>query len=168
VFQSGFRRHHIIASAVLKVTEDIRLSIEDVSRSQCCYSFFHMRLIWWCMSYCCACCEMTKIVGCCWYAGGVISWWTSTVCEIWWSRAFCWRCDVWSSSGISSWSAHVCIINWWRLEDYQVLPFSHLCGWSADCCVSAFQRCIDELNLDLQRVLAVANGLELNTMKSQA
>jgi hypothetical protein len=36
------------------------------------------------------------------------------------------------------------------------------------CAVSAFQRCIDELNLDLQRVLAVANGLKLNPMKSQA
>jgi hypothetical protein len=29
VFQSGFRRHHSTAAAVLKVTEDIRLSIKD-------------------------------------------------------------------------------------------------------------------------------------------
>jgi hypothetical protein len=29
VFQSGFRRHHSTAAAVLKVTEDIRLSMED-------------------------------------------------------------------------------------------------------------------------------------------
>jgi hypothetical protein len=36
------------------------------------------------------------------------------------------------------------------------------------CAVSAFQRCIDELNLDLQCVLAVANGIKLNPMKSQA
>jgi hypothetical protein len=35
--------------------------------------------------------------------------------------------------------------------------------------VSNFQRCIDELNLDLQRVheWATANGLDLNPMKSQ-
>jgi hypothetical protein len=29
VCQSGFRRHHSTTAAVLKVTEDIRLSIED-------------------------------------------------------------------------------------------------------------------------------------------
>jgi hypothetical protein len=29
VFESGFRRHHCTAAAVLKVTEDIRLSMED-------------------------------------------------------------------------------------------------------------------------------------------
>jgi hypothetical protein len=29
VFQSGFRRHHSTATAVLKVTKDIRLSMED-------------------------------------------------------------------------------------------------------------------------------------------
>jgi hypothetical protein len=29
VFQSGFRRHHSTTAAVLKVTEDIRLSMED-------------------------------------------------------------------------------------------------------------------------------------------
>jgi hypothetical protein len=29
MFQSGFRRHQSTAAAVLKVTEDIRLSMED-------------------------------------------------------------------------------------------------------------------------------------------
>jgi hypothetical protein len=35
--------------------------------------------------------------------------------------------------------------------------------------VSVFQRCVDELNLDLQRVheWAAANGLKLNPRKSQ-
>jgi hypothetical protein len=37
------------------------------------------------------------------------------------------------------------------------------------CAASDFQRCMDELNLDLQRVheLAAENGLKLNPMKSQ-
>jgi hypothetical protein len=37
------------------------------------------------------------------------------------------------------------------------------------CAVSDFQKCIDELNLDLQRVheWASANGLKLNPKKSQ-
>jgi hypothetical protein len=37
------------------------------------------------------------------------------------------------------------------------------------CAVSDFQRCIDEFNLDLQRVheLAAANGLKLNPVKCQ-
>jgi hypothetical protein len=47
-------------------------------------------------------------------------------------RTICWGCDLWGSSGICSWSALVYIIYWRLLKGYQVLPFSHLCGWSAD------------------------------------
>jgi hypothetical protein len=45
-----------------------------------------------------------------------------------------------------------------------------ICKILHTCAVSDFQRCIDEFNLDLQRVhdWAAANGLKLNPIKSQA
>jgi hypothetical protein len=71
-----------------------------------------------------------------------------------------------------SWSALVYIIYRRRLKGYQVLPFSLFADDLQiyhSCAVPDFQRCIDELNLDLQRVheWAAANGLKLNPRKRQ-
>jgi hypothetical protein len=70
-----------------------KLKTSGVADSGCYSWIFHRRLIWWCMGCCCASCEMPRTIRC-WYAGGIISRGTSSVCEIWWSRIFCWGCDV--------------------------------------------------------------------------
>jgi hypothetical protein len=112
-----------------------------------------------------------ELFGWCWYAGGVISRWTSTVCEIWWSRIFCWGCDVWFLKDLflfrSCYISYIDdvsrVIRYCRFHIYVDLQIYHTCA------VSNFQRWIDELIFDLQRVheWAASNGLKLNPIKSQ-
>jgi hypothetical protein len=77
---------------------------------------------------------------------------------------------VWSSSGICSWSALDYIDDVLRAIRYCRF---HICANDLQiyqtCSASDFQRCIDEMDLDLQRVhkWVAANGLQLKSVNSQ-
>jgi hypothetical protein len=76
VFQSGFRRDQSTAAAVLKVTEDIRLSMEDgqvmvlllLYFSQAFDMVVHGLLLWIVEAA-----KLPELFGWCWYASVVIS-----------------------------------------------------------------------------------------------
>jgi hypothetical protein len=152
VFQSGFRRHHSIGAVVLKVAEDIRLSIEDVSRSLLDFSHafdivVHELLL----------CKLRSAQNYSVCAGMLVE---SSVGAV--------TCGVPQGSVLgpllfASYIDEVSrVIRYCRFHIYaDDLQIYHTCA------VWAFQRCIDELNLDLRRWLAAANGLKLNPMKSQ-
>jgi hypothetical protein len=71
VFQSGFRRHHSTAAAVLKVTEDIRLSMEDGQVTELLLLEFSQAVDMVAVVVQAAKCP--ELFGWCWFAGGVIS-----------------------------------------------------------------------------------------------
>jgi hypothetical protein len=62
VFQSGLRRYQSTTAAMLKVTEDIRLSLENAQVTGLLLLDFSQRLIWWCMSCCCGSCKMLRTI----------------------------------------------------------------------------------------------------------
>jgi hypothetical protein len=63
VFQSGFRRHLSTTAAVLKVTEDIRLSMEDRQVTMLSLLDFSQAV---------QAAKCPELFGWCWYAGGII------------------------------------------------------------------------------------------------
>jgi hypothetical protein len=162
VFQSGFRRHHSTSAAVLKVTEDIQLSMEDgqltvlllLDISQAFDMVVHGLLL----------CKLQNAqnysVGAGMLVGSYLGERTQLV-----------TCGVSQGSVLGpllfiSYIVDVSrVIRYCRFHIYaDDLQIYHTCA------VSDFQRCIDDLNLDLQRVRVhewtAANGLKLNLIKS--
>jgi hypothetical protein len=168
MFQSGFRRHHSTTVAVLKVTEDIRLSMEDgqvtvlllLDFSQPFDRVVHGLLL----------CKLRNAQNYSVGAGGML------VGSYLGERAQFVRSGGQASSVEApqgsvgpllflSYIDNVSrIIRYCRFHIYaDDMQIYHTCA------VLHFQRCIDELNLDLQRVhkKVAANCLQLNSIKSQ-
>jgi hypothetical protein len=107
VFQSRFRRHHSTTAAILKVTEDICLNMEDgqvtvLELLVFCQAFdmvIHGLLL----------CKLRSLQN---YLdgarmlvdGGLVSEWEDPVCEMRLKGVFCWEGDVWCSAEVGSWS----------------------------------------------------------------
>jgi hypothetical protein len=171
VFQSGFRRHHSTTAAVLKVTEDIRLSMGDgqltvlllLDFSQVFDMVMHELLL----------CKLQNAQNYSVGAGMLVrSYLGEQVCEFWWSRIFCWAVTY----GVPQRSVFGSLLFISYIDDVsRVIRYCCFHIFADDlqiyhtCAVSDFPKCIDELNLDLQRLheWAAANGLKLNPVKSQ-